>query len=183
MAGDDRASSGAVDESDSVSTDRASTASADATDTRLLLDVMLGKLASYLRMCGYDAADALDRDVEADDRLLGLASAEGRRLVTRDRQLARRADGTDAGSVLLHERDVTAQLRELREAGFALDLDAEPARCGRCNGAVTELASDDERPAYAPEDDAVRVWRCRDCGQCFWKGSHWARVADTLAEL
>ena len=163
------------------------TAGDAAPPDRLLLDAMLGKLASYLRMCGYDAAYALDRDVEADDRLLALASEERRRLLTRDRQLARRADGTDAGGVLLHERDVTDQLRELREAGFALELDAEPARCGRCNGAVARLTADEERPAYAPETtpegDPMRVWRCRDCGQCFWKGSHWTRVSETLAEL
>jgi uncharacterized protein with PIN domain len=36
--------------------------------TRLLLDAMLGNLATYLRMCGYDAADATDRGVEAADR-------------------------------------------------------------------------------------------------------------------
>ncbi|MFC5367050.1 Mut7-C RNAse domain-containing protein [Salinirubrum litoreum] len=158
------------------------------TDSRLLLDVMLGKLASYLRMCGYDAAYALDRDAEADDRLLALASEENRRLLTRDHQLARRADrDTAAGSVLLQTRDVTDQLRELREAGFTLELDSEPARCGRCNGPVAELADHDERPAYAPDTtqdgDPMRVWRCRDCGQCFWKGSHWTRVSETLSGL
>ena len=30
---------------------------------RLLVDVMCGTLATYLRMCGYDAAYALDLDV------------------------------------------------------------------------------------------------------------------------
>ncbi|TKX52332.1 hypothetical protein EXE45_19560, partial [Halorubrum sp. SP9] len=53
---------------------------------------MCGKLATYLRLCGYDAAYALDRGVEADDRLLDLAADEGRTLVTRDRELAARAD-------------------------------------------------------------------------------------------
>lgn len=32
---------------------------------RLLLDVMLGKLAVYLRVCGYDTAYALGRGLEA----------------------------------------------------------------------------------------------------------------------
>jgi len=39
---------------------------------RLLLDTMLGKLATYLRMCGYDAAYALDEGVESDDALLAV---------------------------------------------------------------------------------------------------------------
>jgi len=58
---------------------------------RLLVDAMLGKLARYLRMCGYDAAYALDRGLEADEDLLAVARDEGRQLLTRDRQLADRA--------------------------------------------------------------------------------------------
>ena len=44
------------------------------TDT-LLLDLMLGKLAVYLRTCGYDAAYAGDRNVEAASRIRASASA------------------------------------------------------------------------------------------------------------
>jgi len=53
--------------------------------------VLLGKLATYLRMCGSDAAYALDRGLEADGWLLALAAAEGGTLLTRDEQLAERA--------------------------------------------------------------------------------------------
>ena len=49
----------------------ADAASAEPHD-RLLLDAMLGKLATYLRMCGHDAAYALDRGVEADDAVRDL---------------------------------------------------------------------------------------------------------------
>ena len=55
---------------------------------RLLLDVMLGKLAVYLRMCGYDAAYAGDQGLEADARIREVAASEARLLLTRDRQLA-----------------------------------------------------------------------------------------------
>ncbi|MFB6194262.1 MAG: Mut7-C RNAse domain-containing protein [Halobaculum sp.] len=175
---------------------------------------MLGKLATYLRMCGHDAAYALDRGVEADDRLRVLADREDRRLLTRDEALADRTPG----AILLTERAVTDQLRELDAAGVDLRLAARPARCGRCNGPV-ELAAepsdaspdstdlpdtpdpsdtpdppngptdsadtsdspDRDRPEYVPGD--VRAWRCLDCGQWFWKGSHWDRVAETLAAV
>lgn len=53
---------------------------------KLLLDVMCGGLTSYLRMCGHDTVYALDRGVEADDRLLAIAHEEDRTLVTRDSQ-------------------------------------------------------------------------------------------------
>ena len=146
---------------------------------RLLLDVMLGKLARYLRMCGYDAAYALDRDEEADDRLLAMARSEGRTLVTRDRGLANRT----SDSVLLTARDIEDQLRELRDAGFCLELTDRPARCGQCNGVVEQVAAEEETPGYAPDTSETTVWRCVDCGQYFWKGSHWEDVAETLRDL
>ena len=147
----------------------------------VLLDVMCGTLATYLRFCGYDAAYALDRGVESDDRLLALAAEEGRLLVTRDRELAARVDAReDTERVLLTERDVLDQLRELRAAGLPVELADQPRRCGQCNGPVerddTPIA---ERPDYVPED-AHPVWQCRNCGQRFWKGSHWVRVAERL---
>ncbi|WP_424003422.1 Mut7-C RNAse domain-containing protein [Haloarcula salina] len=146
---------------------------------RLLLDAMLGKLATYLRMCGYDAAYALDRDAEADDAALALAVSEDRLLLTRDEHLANRAPE----SVLLRERDVTDQLRELAAAGLDLELPAEPTRCGVCNGPVERVESSARTPEYAPDAGDERVWRCADCGQHFWKGSHWDAVAATLDGL
>jgi uncharacterized protein with PIN domain len=140
----------------------------------LLIDAMLGKLATYLRMCGYDTAYALDRGLEADERLLELAREEDRLLVTRDSALASRADGLRISSL-----DVTDQLRELATAGFALDL-SEPARCAECNGELVAVNETEGTPEYAPEPTEMPVWRCPDCGQYFWKGSHWASVRKTL---
>lgn len=146
-------------------------------DTALLLDAMLGTLATHLRMAGYDAAYALDRGIEADDALAELADAEGRLLVTRDADLAARADG-----LLVESRDVVDQLRELSAAGFELTL-SEPARCSKCNGVLDEIEADAETPAYAPAAGTRRVWRCSACDQHFWTGSHWDAVAETLSEL
>ena len=200
----------------------------DATPPHVLLDSMCGSLATYLRMCGYDAAYALDRGVEADDRLQSLAAAEGRVLITRDHELAART--TDA--VLLTERDVIDQLRELVNAGYPVSLAAEPTRCGSCNGAVERVdgtgdedgdwngdrdangdgdggddangdsdgvgdANGDEhsrgdatpgvdRPDYVPDpgpESPDRFWRCRECGQWFWKGGHWESVGERLRAL
>lgn len=166
----------------------------------VLVDVMCGSLATHLRMCGYDAAYAIDRDIEADDRLLALGIDEGRLLLTRDRDLARRADGDGLGAVLLTERDVLDQLREVAAAGLPVELAATPTRCGECNGPVDRVGEGGvsvppgARPDYAPDDvgaapagdvDAsVRpAWRCRDCGRWFWKGGHWESVAARLAEV
>ena len=145
----------------------------------LVLDAMLGKLATYLRMCGYDTAYGLDRDAEADEALLALAETEGRRVVTRDEGLASRA----ADAILLTERAVPDQLRELSRAGFELELSPEPVHCGTCNAPVEPVDRTEPTPEYAPDPGETDIWRCRDCGQHFWRGSHWDDVAETLAEL
>lgn len=143
---------------------------------RLLLDVMLGKLATYLRICGYDAAYAGDREIEADDEIATLAAEEGRRLLTRDVELAQRVDG----ATLLTEREIDDQLTELRRAGFDLSVADEPSNCGRCNGELVPVSPDSETPAYAPNPSAVGCWRCLSCGQLFWSGSHHERMKDRL---
>ena len=149
-----------------------------ARSPRVLVDAMCGTLATYLRMCGYNALYALDRGVEADDELAALADETDRTLVTRDRALAARVDD----SVRLTERDVLDQLRELDAAGYPVELADEPTRCGACNGPVERVEPDAPRPSYVPSDGPTRYWQCHDCGQWFWKGSHWAAVAERLAE-
>ncbi|SEH38926.1 hypothetical protein SAMN05192561_101437 [Halopenitus malekzadehii] len=137
---------------------------------QFLVDVMCGTLATYLRFCGYDAAYALDRGVEDDDRIASIAAAEDRTLLTRDRELAERVDG----ALLLESRDPADQLAELAEAGVTIEIAETPRRCGRCNGRLDRVSDTPNRPAYVPSEGPV--WRCRDCGQWFWKGSHWRDV-------
>lgn len=146
---------------------------------RLLLDVMLGKLAVYLRVCGYDAAYAGDRGIEADDRIATIALEEDRTLLTRDVELAGRVEG----SVLLTEREIGDQLAELRRAGFELTVADVPSNCGRCNGELVAVAPGSGTPEYAPDPAAVECWRCRSCGQLFWRGSHYERMKEALEDF
>lgn len=143
---------------------------------------MLGKLATYLRMCGHDTAYALDRGdgdagIEDDDALRRLAREEDRRLVTRDRRLAARTDD----AILLSATGIAGQLREVCAAGIDLSLD-RPERCGRCNGRVERVEAGDT-PDYAPSVDERRVWRCRACDRHYWTGSHWDDVRERLENL
>ncbi|WP_226041957.1 Mut7-C RNAse domain-containing protein [Natrinema sp. DC36] len=146
---------------------------------RLLVDVMCGGIIPYLRMCNHDTAYAGDRGLEADDALLAAARDEKRTVVTRDVELAGRADE----SILLESRDVEAQLAALDAAGIELTLADEPRFCGRCNGPLEPVGSTASTPAYAPDPTEFATWICRDCGQHFWRGSHWDRVAETLSRV
>lgn len=149
---------------------------------QILLDAMCGGLRSYLRMCGHDAAYSLDREIEDDDSVLAWAADEDRVLVTRDLTLATRADREAAGAIALSKRAVSDQLRELADAGVDLRLADPPTRCGRCNGRLGRVDPGDPRPEYVPSHEA-ELWRCDDCDQCFWRGSHWRDVRARLARV
>lgn len=142
---------------------------------RLLCDLMLGKLAVYLRMCGHDTIYAGDRDIEDDDALAQLARSTDRRLLSRDRDLV----AATPGAIFIESHAVEDQFEEVRSAGIELALPDRPRRCGRCNGTLTDEPVEEPLPDYAP-DDGTNCYRCTVCGQLFWKGSHWDRVAQRL---
>lgn len=147
--------------------------------TRFLVDGMCGGVLSYLRMCGHDAAFVQDRGLEADEEIANAARAEDRAVITRDRSLAAAAEE----SILLEVLDPEEQLAALAAAGVDLELPDEPTRCGRCNGLLREVQAAESTDEYAPNPAEEPVWRCEECGQYFWRGSHWDRVASTLGRL
>ncbi len=91
-------------------------------ERQFLLDVMLGKLATYLRMCGYDTLYALDIDLEGDDAIPARTQSTDRTLLTRDQELATRTDN----AILLKTRNIEDQLAELHDHGIRLELPTQP---------------------------------------------------------
>lgn len=123
-------------------------------------------------MMGYDVLYAPDESMETDDEVIEFAERTDRCIVTRDRDIAARTD-----AVLIDSLEVEDQLRELRSKGFTLEL-TTPTRCSLCNG---ELTPTEDHSENAPHDQ--RVWVCGECGQHYWKGSHWRDVRETLEEI
>ena len=148
---------------------------------RFLCDHMLGSLARWLRFLGYDTLypEAMD-----DTGVLELAKAEGRILLTRDKELAGRA----AKSGHLVRSDVLdGQLADVRDA-YGLDLSGEKllSRCSLCNAVLVSIDRDAAREAGVPEPILLRhalFWRCPGCGQAYWPGSHYERIMGKIGEL
>lgn len=136
---------------------------------RFVVDVMLGRLARWLRVLGYDTL--YPRGV--DDRgLLQLAAREERVLLTRDVRLARLAGGRGC---LIRARDLDGQLTETLER-LRLDPpeDQRLTRCLECNAPL--VACD---PAGIPPEVPPRIrerleafWSCPGCRRTYWTGSH-----------
>ncbi|MGI0053245.1 MAG: Mut7-C RNAse domain-containing protein [Thermoplasmata archaeon] len=147
-------------------------------EPRFLADAMVGRLARFLRMLGYDTADAGDRP---DHEIRARAGAEGRRLLTRDRALAR----ATPGALLLNRIDLAGQLAQCARAFPPFRTEPRFDRCTRCNGALSaepELL-DDPGAAAAGRAATGPVHRCDRCGQRYWEGSHTARIRADLARM
>jgi uncharacterized protein with PIN domain len=140
-------------------------------ERRFLADAMLGSLARWLRIMGHDTVYA--RDVN-DDQILVRARAEGRTVLTRDRQLAERAGGE---GMFVRSDDPAEQLEEVVRR-YGLRFDEGATRCTRCNGVLLprapEEVGDRVPPLVRERQDAFL--QCSSCGQIYWKGTHWERI-------
>jgi uncharacterized protein len=143
---------------------------------RLLVDAMLGRLARWLRLLGYDAAYWRDG---SDEALIVAARAEERLIVTRDLALARRRG---VRAVLIAAEGLDEQIVEARTA-----LGGSPppfTRCSVCGGELTDLphaVARDLVPPYVWQTQ-TQFSRCAVCGRVYWRGTHWPALQRRLAQ-
>lgn len=146
---------------------------------RFVCDAMLGTLARWLRLFGYDT---LFLGAEDDRILARLAAAEERWLLTRDRELAAAGPRT----LLVRSEGLEDQLREVFvRLDQAPEATLEHARCAECNGEL-EPAGPDEVAADVPPyvaRTAERFRRCRGCGRVYWPGSHSGRIVARMRRV
>jgi len=134
---------------------------------KFVADVMLGKLARWLRLFGCDVH--YDNTAE-DSKLLAIALSEKRILLTRDRQLAVRAG--KAGYLVATEGTVN-QIAEIIEK-FAVEPVFYGDICPVCNGEVVPVPKESVRedvPRYTYQTHN-EFRRCKSCGKVYWEGTH-----------
>jgi len=139
---------------------------------RFLVDAMLGKLAKWLRILGYDVL--YYRDLE-DEQLIRLAEAEGRVLLTGDEELGRRR------GILISSDDWREQLHELVGV-IELDRRSVFTRCIECNLPLERISRAEVEGLVPPYVFATQeeFGRCPQCGRIYWKGTHFQSA---LAEV
>jgi uncharacterized protein with PIN domain len=143
-------------------------------------DAMLGRLARWLRLLGFDTAWEAGID---DGDLVRCAVEQQRIILTRDRRLPGewRVDGV----LVIESETLLDQLREI-EAALGLARDAAPfTRCSRCNARLCAAARDDVRrdvPARVLREHD-RFLRCPGCRRVYWYGSHADRIRRVLVKI
>lgn len=136
---------------------------------------MLGKLARWLRIMGYDTSYTSGLN---DSELMSLASAEGRIILTRDKELFERATKKGIGSIFIKSLSISSELDEL--SSF-LKEKPEGSRCPLCNTLLQQLNRSEINSIEVPKINPI--WLCNKCGKVYWHGSHWKRITETLRVL
>ncbi len=142
---------------------------------RFIVDAMLGRLARWLRVLGYDALYFSDLE---DAALYVRARTEDRILLTRDRELARRKG---VRVILIGDDRVEAQVRQVVRT-FGLSTANAFTRCIECNAVLGELPREEAQPLVPPFvfTTQTRFRRCPECGRVYWRGTHWAHMVQDL---
>jgi uncharacterized protein with PIN domain len=148
--------------------------------SRFIADAHLGKLATKLRMLGFDT---LFSGELSDEEIINLAFAQKRIILTRDREMLK-SGRVDHG---YYVRSVQPA-RQLKEVIDKFDLGSQfrPfTRCLKCNGNLMK-ALKKEVENLVPGDIATlfqAFFRCSGCGKIYWEGSHYESMKADIKSL
>lgn len=142
-------------------------------EVRFILDVHLGKLARYLRICGFDT---LYRNDYADPEIVRLSLSEHRAILTRDIGILR--TGSVTHGYWIRSQHIEEQLREVLWRFDLKDRVRLFTRCAVCNGALEDVPKREVEESLPPLVRLVydEFRRCSGCGRVYWRGSHADRV-------
>ena len=140
---------------------------------RFILDNHLGKLASDLRLLGFDADYS---NSYQDQELAETAVRQGRILLTRDRQLLMRK--TIRFGYLLRSLYPDEQLLEILVRFNLFSGIQLFQRCTRCNHILEPVEKQEIDHLLEPltRKYFFEFKRCSGCGKVYWPGSHIERI-------
>jgi len=143
---------------------------------KFLADSMLGRLAKWLRILGFDTIYLRQPHEDSLDRLL----EEERLLLTRHRATAEKY----RNSLLITQDHVEGQLAQLkRELDLAPAPSAIFSRCILCNSLLTNADPEEVEdlvPEYVFYRKVDKIRYCPQCGRYFWPGTHRQSMLDQV---
>jgi uncharacterized protein len=147
---------------------------------RFVLDVHLGKLATYLRLLGFDV---WYRNDTADEELANLSHQQQRVLLTQDRGLLKRKIVTYG--YFVRSQDPQQQVVEVLQRYQLMDAVAPLTRCLRCNGSLHAV---DKELIQAELPPLTRLFynefaQCQQCQKIYWKGAHFDRMQQLIQDF
>jgi uncharacterized protein with PIN domain len=150
-------------------------------EIRFIADDMVGRLAKWLRILGYDCT--YHRSID-DGELVRIANAERRILLTRDAGIAE--SGKAWRCIYIENESYREQLRQLfRLLPIGVRTGKTLSRCLICNETLKEIGKEEIRDKVPPFvlETQDRFLICQKCSKIYWRGTHNAQVEKALREL
>jgi|SRR5262245_18908475 len=137
-------------------------------EIKFVADVMVGKLARWLRVLGFDVVYS---NVFDDDEVLRLAKSENRVILTRDTGLAARC--RDSQRLLIDSAEYKEQIQQVLRAFGLTDFNVF-SRCLECN---TPLQEADKETVFEKIPPFIYLTQnrfaiCPTCSRVYWHGTH-----------
>ena len=145
---------------------------------KFVADSMLGKLAKWLRILGYDTIYQSYYRPGVIESLM----KEGRCLLSRHKETVEQY----TNALLINADRVGEQLADLKRA-IPLKVDQPNwfSRCLVCNALLKEAKEDKAQrnvPEYVFYENIQGIRFCPSCGRYYWPGSHRAKMMSQLSE-
>ena len=149
---------------------------------RFILDSMLGRLARWLRILGYDSQYL---KYISDSHLLSQAKHESRILLTSDAQLYRTAISKGISCFLISTQNESERLAHLAyRFNLNLKFDSSKSKCPLCGSNIEPVQKQKIRTKVPPATLKLyeTFWLCTNisCAKVYWQGSHWKKIEQTL---
>jgi uncharacterized protein with PIN domain len=149
---------------------------------RYLCDQMLGTLAKWLRIYGFDTY--FPKGDMKDSELLDICKRENRVLITRDKNLIIRAKRENIKTIEICSIDLNEQIR-IAISDEIMNSDKVLSRCILCNSLVDEIKKEDVKGKIPKNsfDSNEKFWYCKKCDKIYWKGSHFENMVNKINEI
>lgn len=149
---------------------------------KFVADSMLGRLARWMRLSGYDVIYTRLSDAE----IIKSVKSDERILLSRDARLCEKAGSEGIDAVAIKSTELLEQLRQLvAELGIVVRDSPSFARCTACNSEI-EKVKKDEVAYKIPGKVLERIdefWMCGDCGKVYWHGGHWKKIKKQVQKI
>ena len=147
---------------------------------KFIADVHLGKLARYLRLCGFDT---LFDTRYTDPEIMRISKSEGRIILTRDRELLNNRKAI--GGLLVRSQDPGIQLKDVFDHLGLKSMVKPFTRCMECNGLIEEVSKEMIQDRLQPNTMLYydRFFLCRQCDHVYWEASHFKRMKEYVDKL
>ncbi|WP_455367885.1 Mut7-C RNAse domain-containing protein [[Eubacterium] cellulosolvens] len=150
-----------------------------------LIDGMLGKLARWLRLFGYEVDYST---TYSDEVLLQKAQQDNSVLITSDESLFKTATNKQIEAMLIKNNSLIKKLARIIHR-YQLNLPSNPqfVRCPKCGFLLQQIPKEDlkDRVPAKSYQRYSEFWVCRNrsCNKIYWQGSHWSNIQKTLKAL